>query len=250
MSSTSEKGHAKIIDNFSLLIETCKGFGATYNPSKAALKIANLETKLVNAQTKAQTLKDKERDESNARNARQEAFKNKGTFSTKLLAAIKATDATDQLIADAISINKKIQGERLTAAKKATPTTEATTTEAPKTISTSQQSYTNLVDHYKVYKTLITSMGGDYAPNETELQLASLNTFITNLDASNKTVDIAETATSKALIARDKELYQEKTGIPEIAKQVKEYLKSVFGAGSPEFKMVSKISFTYPPKKV
>lgn len=249
MPSTSEKGHAKNIDNLSLLIETCKGFGATYNPAKAALKIANLETKLSNAQTKSQTLKDKERDESNVRNTRQDAFKNKGTYATKLLAAIKATDATDELIADAISINKKIQGERLTAAKKAKPATEVAETEDPKTISTSQQSYTNIVEHYKVYKTLITSMGTDYAPNETELQLTALNTYITSLTTLNKSVDTAATATGTALIARDKELYHEKTGIPETAKQVKEYVKSIFGASSPEFKMVSKISFTYPPKK-
>ncbi len=241
MPSTSEKGHAKNVANFSLLIETCIGYGAVYNPSKAALKVANLTAKLTASQTKLQTLKDKEREESNIRNTRQDAFKSKGTYSTKLLAAIKSTDATAELITDAISINKKIQGERLTAAKKGT--------ESPKTISTSQQSYTNIADHYKVYKTLITAMGETYAPNETELQLATLNTFITNLETLNKSVDKATTATGNALIARNKELYDEKTGIPEIAKAVKEYVKSVFAANSPEYKMIAKIQFTYPPKK-
>lgn len=249
MPSTSEKGHAKNVDNFSLLIEVCKGFGTKYNPAKAALKVANLTIKLTTSQGQLQTLKDSERAESTARNNRKAGFKNKGTYSTKILASIKATDATDELIADAISINKKIQGERLTEPKKAKPTTDGTTTTDPKTISTSQQSFTNVVDHYKVYKTLITSMGTDYAPNETELQLATLNTYITNLEAFNKAVDITSTATGNALIARDKGLYDEKTGIPETAKAVKEYVKSVFGAGSPEYKMIAKIPFTYPPKK-
>jgi len=249
MPSTSEKGHAKNVSNFSLLIEHCKGFGATYNPSKEALKIVNLTAKLAASETKSQTLKNKEVAESNVRNERQEAVKSKGTYATKLLAAIKTSNASEQFIADATSINKKIQGERLTAVKKATATTEGTTTEEPKTISTSQQSYTNLVEHYKVLKTLISSIGTDYAPNETALQLAAVDAYVTNLDTLNKSVDTAATATSNALIARDKELYDSKAGLIEIAKQVKEYVKSIFGAGSPEYKMVTKISFTYPPSK-
>lgn len=249
MASTSEKGHPKNVDNLSLLIEVCKGFGAKYNPSRAILKMANLETKLSDCKTKAQSLKDKNQDESTARNNRNVVFKPRGTFSTQILAAIKTSDVTDELKEDAVSINKKIQGERLTEPKKAKPNTEGTPVSDPKTISTSQQSFTNVVDHYKKYETLVTSMGADYAPNETEVQLATIKTFITTLEKHNSNVDKATTAASNALIARDKEYYDPKTGIPETAFLVKEYVKSVFKANSPEYKMVLKIPFTYPPKK-
>lgn len=248
MPSTSEKGHAKNVANLSLLIEACKGFGTKYNPSKAALKVANLTTKFNNATTKLQTVKTTNQAESTARNNRAVGFKNKGTFSTKLLAAIKATDATEETIADAISINKKIQGERLTAEKKGTVTTEGGTASSPKTISTSQVSYTNLVEHYRKYETLLTSIASVYTPNETELQTTSVTAYINNLDSLNKAVDVAAVAATNALIDRNKELYDEKTGIPSIAADVKDYVKSVFGAGSPEFKMVAKIKFTDPPK--
>ena len=224
MPSTSEKGHAKNVDNFSTLIEVCKGFGVKYNPSKTAIKVANLTTKLTQSKQQLQDVKDKEQAESTARNNRADAFKNKGTFSTKLLSAIKATDATDQTIADATSINKKIQGERLTAGKKATPVAQGTTTTDPKTISTSQLSYTNIVDHYKKYKTLLTSIATIYTPNETELQTAAVSTYITNLETLNNTVDIAATAASNALIARDNGIYADKTGIPDLAQDVKDCL--------------------------
>jgi len=47
MPSTTEKGHAKNVANFSKLIAVCKAFGTKYNPSKTAIKVANLDAKLV-----------------------------------------------------------------------------------------------------------------------------------------------------------------------------------------------------------
>jgi len=51
MASTSETGHAKNVANFEDLISFCTGYGATYNPSKAAIKIAALTTLQTNAQS-------------------------------------------------------------------------------------------------------------------------------------------------------------------------------------------------------
>ena len=42
MASTSETGHAKNVANFQDLIEFVTGYGATYNPSKNSLKLAEL----------------------------------------------------------------------------------------------------------------------------------------------------------------------------------------------------------------
>ncbi len=42
MPSTSETGHAKNVANFETLISFCTGYGTTYNPSRDALKVANL----------------------------------------------------------------------------------------------------------------------------------------------------------------------------------------------------------------
>ena len=45
-------------------------------------------------------------------------------------------------------------------------------------------------------------------------------------------------------IARDKVLYAEGTGLCDIALDIKNYVKSVFGATSPQFKQVSEVRFT------
>ena len=44
MASTTETGHAKNVATFEDLISFCTGYGATYNPSKAALKLPALTT--------------------------------------------------------------------------------------------------------------------------------------------------------------------------------------------------------------
>lgn len=244
MPSTSEKGHAKNVANFSKLIEVCKGFGAAYNPSKAAIKIANLEAKLLSCNADLENLNEKKQAESTLRNSRKAAFANRKKLATKLLAAVKSSDASSENVEDAISINKKIQGERISEKPAANPTTEGATATTQNTISTAQQSYTNIVEHYKKYKTLLASLGTAYAPNETELQIATITTTITNWESLNNQVNVAETASKNALIKRDKNLYADKTGIPDVALAAKEYVKSLFGAGSPEHKLVTKISFS------
>ena len=46
MASTTETDHAKNVATFEGLISFCTGYGATYNPSKAALKLPALATQL------------------------------------------------------------------------------------------------------------------------------------------------------------------------------------------------------------
>ena len=43
MASTSETGHLKNVANFDELISFAMGYGETYNPSKAALKLDALK---------------------------------------------------------------------------------------------------------------------------------------------------------------------------------------------------------------
>jgi hypothetical protein len=83
-----------------------------------------------------------------------------------------------------------------------------------------------------------------YKPNEVELQVATLNTTLTDLKTKNKAVITAAAAASNARIARDKVLYTEGVGLYDVALAVKTYVKSLFGATSPQYKQVSGIKFT------
>ena len=48
MASTTEQGHNRNAANFDKLIINCTSYGTTYNPSKAALKIAAIQNNFLN----------------------------------------------------------------------------------------------------------------------------------------------------------------------------------------------------------
>ena len=243
MTSTSETGHAKNAANFQELISYCTGYGAPYNPSRVCLQIANLQTLRSNALAILQDVKVAKTTYDNAVNARQIAFKPVKPLATRIVNAIAASGASDLVIADARTINRKIQGSKANAAITPAPATPADTTTPPdKTKSTSQQSFDSIIDHLaKLIQTV--SQESSYTPNETDLQVVSLNSLLTNLQTVNTSAVNAFTNWSNKRIERDKILYDIKTGLVEIALEVKQYVKSLFGASSPQFKQVSGIQF-------
>lgn len=243
MPSIIETGHAKNVATFEDLISFCTGYGVTYNPSKAALKLPALTTQLTGANTALQAVKVAKTAYDNATNARELAFKPLKPLATKIVNALAATEATEQTVDDVKSINLKIQGKRAKAIEKPSAAAIAAGAEPAKTASTSQQSYDKLIDHFTQMIATLTAEP-KYLPNENELKLVTLNTLLTDLKAKNTGVINATTALSNARIARDKALYAEIIGLLDVAQDVKQYVKSVFGATSPQYKQVSGLKFT------
>ncbi len=248
MASTSETGHAKNVANFEDMISFCTGYGGSYNPSKIAIQLPSLNTLRTNAITVVEDVNSANTAFINATNARQIAFTPVKPLATRLVNALEATDATDQLIKDAKTLNRKVQGSRKgKGAKPETPPTPPDTATEDKKISVSQQSYDSIIENLgKLGELVVTEPS--YTPNEVELQQATLITFHNNLKATNTAVINATTSISNARIARNQVLYAPKTGLYDIAQEVKKYVKSVFGATSPQYKQVSKIKFTKPRK--
>jgi len=241
MPSTSETGHAKNVANFEDLISFCTGYGASYNPSKAAIQIASLNTLRTNAQGSITGVNSSKTAFTNATNARQSAFDPLKKLCTKIVNALDATDATDKLVKDAKTINNKIQGKR-SGAKPTPPPVGATEATEDKTISVSQQSYDSLIENFAKLIELVSSEP-TYTPNETELQVSTLTTNLGNLKATNTAVINSYTNYSNSRITRNSILYAATSGLVDIAGDVKKYVKSVFGATSPQFKQVSKLEF-------
>lgn len=249
MASTSETGHAKNVANFEDMISFCTGYGGSYNPSKIAIQLPSLNTLRTNAENAVADVNSANTNFINATNARQIAFNPVKPLATRLVNALEATDATDELIKDAKTLNRKVQGARKgKGTKPETPPTPPDTAAEDKQISVSQQSYDSIIENVGKLGELIISEP-TYAPNEVDLQVVTLTAFHNNLKTTNTAVINATTAISNARIARNNILYAPKTGLYDIAQEVKKYVKSVFGATSPQYKQVSKIKFTKPRKK-
>ena len=241
MASTSEVGHAKNVANFQDLIEFVIGYGETYNPSKNSLKLPQLIALKDNAQAKLNDVITKNTIYNNKVNERMVAFSNLKSFSTRLVNALQTTDATNETINNAKTFNRKMQGKKASTAQ--TPTDP--NTPAPTTISTSQQSYDQLIQHLAGLKSVLETEPS-YTPNEVELQIATIDSKIADLSAKNTAVATAYTNISNSRISRNETLYTSENGIYETASEVKKYIKSVFGASSPQYNQVSGIKFNKP----
>ena len=239
MRSKSETGHAVNAANFQDLIAFVTAYGAIYNPSKNLLMLPQLISLKATADTNLADVVTKNTTYNNIVNERVIAFSSLRPLSTRLVNALQITDATKETIKDAKGYNRKMQGKR--ASKPKTPTDP--NTPAPKTISSSQQSYDQLIQHLAGLISVLQSEP-TYAPNETDLTITSLTALQASLTAKNNAVATAYTDVNNSRIIRNNTLYNPETGLVEIANEVKKYIKSIFGARSPEFKQVRGIAFT------
>ena len=238
MASTSETGHSKNVSNFETMISYCTGYGVTYNPSNSDILLSELTTLHTDSKASVKLVKTTETPFNDVEGQRKLIFKPLKPLSTKVLGAIRSSGAPSTVIADAETINRKIQGKRADNSVIETPTEEA-----PKDkISVSQQSYDMQIDHLEKLIELV-DVEPKYNPNEIPLQIATLTNYKTQLETINTAVKNSYTPYSNAMIARDKKLYDPATGLVARAQLVKNYVKSIFGASSPEYKQINKLRF-------
>lgn len=241
MTSTSETGHAKNVANFQDLMAFIIAYGETYNPTKNSLKLPQLNALATAAQATLVDYTTKNTYYNNKINLRLAAFSDLKSLSTRLINALQTTNASPQMVNNAKIFNRKLQGKR--ASQPNTTTTSINpTTPAPKTISTSQQSYDQQIQHLAGLISILQSEPS-YAPNETDLTIATLTAKQANLTAQTNAVATAYTNISNSRINRNNTLYSPNTGLVDTALEVKKYIKSVFGAISPQFDQVNTIEF-------
>ncbi|MCD6068972.1 MAG: hypothetical protein K0S33_3798 [Bacteroidetes bacterium] len=260
MSSNTETGHAKNVANFEDLISFCTTYGAQYNPGSAAITLAALHAKNQAAAAAMQNLRSAKNNLEQATNDRELIFADLRKRAARIVSALTAFGVPAQVVKDARLAKRKIYGVRshskttkADAGRQIDPETpvtpvdppdgeESVTPEEPKTISVSQQSYDSLIDHFDRLATRV-AIEPAYTPNEADLQVTGLNTYLAALKAANTAVINATSAYSYALIARDAELYAKGTGLVDITLNVKQYVRSVFGSTSSEYRRLSALTF-------
>ena len=241
MPAINETGHAKNLANFEDLIAFCASY-PTYNPASTALSVASLNTKLTDARTALNGVIAAQTTFNNAVNVRKTAFADLGPLVTRAVNALEAAGADAETVKDARTINRKLQGQRAAKADTAPPAAPGDTPPAVKKISASQQSYDQLMEHFAKLINLLTTIPA-YAPNETDINLTALATKLGVLQTTNSAVSNTYTAWSNSRIAREETMYSPLTGLVLLATNVKKYIKSLFGAGSPQYEQVNNINF-------
>ena len=242
--AATETGHAKNVANFEDLISFCTGYGASYNPSKASIKLPALNTLHTEAVNKLAAVNTALTPWAIAINAREVVFDPLSKLITRVINALDASDVPKQAVDNAKTIARKIQGKRAAPKNTVAPADPAVPVEEnSKNISASQMGFDNRIENMDKFIQLLSAQTG-YAPNETELTTTALSNVLTNMKATNTAAINAYTPLSNARIDRNNILYQVETGLVNVAGDVKKYVKSVFGATSPQYKQLSGLKFT------
>ncbi len=236
----NETGHARNVESFQRLISFVQGYGAAYNPSNSSISLANLQAKLTASQLAINDVTVYQAPSKAAINDRETLYAPLPKLVTRVMNAYTASGTDENNVADAQTFARKIQGKRKSQPVPDDPATPED--ESAVNHSASQRSYTRQVEHLD---NLIAILSADpvYTPNETELNVSQLELLSANLKALNQAVIDAYMPLSNARIARDEVLYGDKTGLCDLAKLVKNYVKSVFGAGSAEYTQISGLKF-------
>ena len=238
----AETGHARNVERFTQLVSFVTNYGADYAPSNTKITILNLQTKLTASLAGIDGVSTAHAGLKVAVNDRENTFADLRPLTTRVVNSFAASGAPENAVDDAKTLKRKIDGVRAKALPQDNPNTPEDESQGN---SVSQRSYTQLTEHFDNLIELLDN-SGIYAPNETELQIGALQAYSTSLKNANTNVINNTTPVSNKRITRDEALYADGTGLVDLAGLVKKYVKSLYGADSPQYQQISGLKFTAP----
>lgn len=238
----AETGHALNVARFAKMIEFVKSYGALYQPTNPVLVVSELQLALDDAEATMDGVIAANGPLKVVINARETAFEGIRKLTTKVVNSFAVSGVTDNAVEDARGLKRKLDGTR----KKTLKDDPATPGDESEGISVSQQSYTQLVEHFDNLINLLVS-DGHYHPNENPIKITTLQTLSANLKTKNQAVLVKLPALANARIGRNNILYGS-GGICDRAALVKKYIKSVYGGDSPQYHEVGGLKFSRPRK--
>lgn len=248
MARNSETGNIKNVTSFSMLETKCGNYGVKYNPPNPMIKMSAITNKLSESRAGQDLVDNILEDYQKSSNHRYYIFKDVPALAARIVSSLIASGATEETVKDAQYLLRKLQGRRAVKIETPPAATEGEEVKTPKTISASQRSVDNQEGFFSRLVILV-SKDPFYSPNEGDLKVDNLLLLIAAMEGSNKEVIEAEEKLADARKNRDYILYHPVTGLVNLAKLVKEYVKSLFGSASREYKEMNSIYFRTLGKK-
>jgi hypothetical protein len=242
--SVSETGNDVTVSNLKKLNRAIVQIGSSYQPSAIDIQVASLDTKETEADYAMSDWRTKLSDHTDAINQRQFLYEIIPSYCVRIVAEVEGLGADEKIIADAHSIVRKIRGKRA----KELPPVPAKAPDAGAELakivkhSVSQLGFDNRKGNFEQLVKLLFVIPV-YQPNEPDMTITHLNSFLTDLNDVNKLVNTKTKALSKARLYRNKVLYDDKTGVVVLGNRSKKYIKGAFGLYSDEYALVKDIHF-------
>ncbi len=227
---------------FNELIGFCTGLGGKYNPGRQNLRIENLQVHLEAVRQVLEKVKGTKVHFINEVNERKQVFAQLPALSSNVLRAMIASGTSAERLSSARMLVKSILGKVKSAPVEIPKEGTSSEGEIAKRSSLSM-SYLSKVDAFSALVKMVASEPL-YQPNEPELNLDGLMKKLAELEAIQQRVSEARLQWSNARTQRDNKLSGHEDSLYELARMVKNYLRSILGFNSIEFVQVKRISIT------
>jgi len=237
----NESGDLKLLANFRKLIDLVSADN-NYKPSNAALKPPALEAQHAAGLAAAHEVPATFGTNMAAISDRETGFAEVPATMSRLHGLARASGARSETITDLNTFKRKLTPRRKPKARTAAADATAAPTETEKQHSSSQMSYDNQIGHIRGYLGVLGTVG-DYKPNEADLKLPALQSWVDDLQAKNDAVSSTFVPLSQARAERDNLLYTNENSIVNTALLVKEYVKGAQGTRSPLYQQIKGLAF-------
>jgi len=244
ISNNLSSGASSNVSNLKLLNSAILGFGNIYNPINAQISYTALQSTYVHGQSAINAVDIALAANTNAKNTRSKSFGSLSKLMTRIGNAFKSIITDESARTQIRSMILLIQKGRVNP-KKTKPAVNAITEDpAPAQGSISHKSgYEKQLDNFSKLIQFLASFP-TYKPNEADLSVAGLTAWYNELALNCQAVIDTQTNLDKSRRDRENVIYQPVTGLVQLGNDSKSYIKSVFGAGSLEYRQISKIKFT------
>jgi hypothetical protein len=243
MTSNLSSGAGSNVTNLNTLNSAILGYGTRYNPINAMITPVALHAVYLSGLSAVNAVDSFLPVNMNAKNNRSIAFDGLEKLTTRIANSFRSIVTNEPAREHVRSLINLIQKGRVNPKK--TKATENGTTEDPtkvKEFTSHKSGYDKQLDNlYKLIQFLASFPL--YKPNEADLTVAGLSALYSDLTAKNQAVTDTQIQLDNARMNRETVLYKTDTGLVQLCDESKSYIKSVFGANSPEYRQVSKLKF-------
>jgi len=243
MNKNSASGPGTNVTNLKTLIAIISGFGDRYNPINVLISLVALKALYLRGLSAVNAVDAVQPANTNAINVRTEAFDLLDKLTTRIGNAFKAIVSNKQSRDHVRSMILLIQRGRVNPKKEQPPVDDPTAEPGTVRENTSHKSGYDkqLENFYKLIQYLASFPV--YTPNEADLTVDALTAFYNELTGKNQVVVETQTQLDIARRVRENVLDKPGTGLIQVCNNSKNYISSVFGPRSAEYKQVSKLKF-------
>lgn len=244
-------GKTNQVGNFEQFVSFCTALGSEYDPSMASIGVSALQAMLVQSKGSLEAADVSRTAYVNARNARQPVFRSIPKLASRIIGALKGSGVSPEMLEDAKLITRRFNSQAKKEVRVITSPAPSTQPGAPATEALPTEevrfqrklSQLDLESRIANFNRLVMLVASEpkYQPKEVALQAPTLTALVTTLRKLNSDVINAYTAMQNANMTLDKVLFAE--GIHATTSAAKGYIQSVFGNGSENHKMVTKLQF-------